>query len=286
MKQLFLEILSFILFTLSSCTFFSGQAQTEKLIVQLPQWPPCDAYKKCYPELSRWLIKTSCGDSFFTLDASLTFYIPKNMPFAVTAQPLTKVTIQPEEECSFFKPAGLVYPSRKQYITWEDGFLADIMLRLTYSKKESGITDEHIQDFLSSFNWKKAQDYINNKLTKALENTDLDNQKFYNPWLCDCTSLLTCLSFGEFNTNLLANSDSFFLNTESLPSPALSSFVLENAFIAVKQSLLIHKDCPTLFYTKEDCGIIVEGSSPKNLSVRHTFMPIFLKDNTIYEDNS
>ncbi len=257
------------------------------MIVQLPQWPPCDAYQSAYPELSRWVISTSLGETFSTVDGTINLTVPKNLPMAITARPITKSgTAKESYESAFFKPAGLIYPYRKVYLTWEGGFLADIMLRLCQSKKETGITDEHIQDFLCSFNWKKAQESIDSKITKALSRDEGDNQKFYNPWLCDCPTLLTNLSFAEFKTSFLNNSGCLTLElAPDFEGTVLSAFVLENAFIAAKKTLLIQADCPTLFYTAKDYGIIMQGDSIKNLSLSRCKMPIFIEDK-LYEDNS
>ncbi len=291
-----------------SCSFFSGQEalfeEREEVLLQLPVWPPQDGNQ--YPKLSRWLIhiEGSGGSEindeetsrqFYTREDSITIKVAKNQPVAITASPLLLDESEENEdkkEVFFFKPAGIIYPSRKKYITWEGGFLAECMQRLLLSKKESGISDLHMQSFISSFNWKKAQEIIDKKLTKCLqeelingtgesEEAAVNKISFYNPWLCDSGELLENLSFGVFSSEFLNNSECVGLAFEGV----LSSFVLENAYISRKKTVLLKKNCPTLFYTDKDYAIILTADSAKNLSLSYSNLPIFI-DKTLYEEKN
>ena len=283
---IFLQAAVFLIFT--SCTFWENHVPEESLEIQLPQWPPADLQKENYPPLSRWLIKIestglrneSQSFSFFTNEKSFTLNIEKNVPAAITARP---VTISGGKESTFFKAAGMIYPERKIYLTWEGGFLAEIMQRLMQSRRETGLTDAHIKDFLASFNWKKAQDMIDAKITKALAE---ESGTFYNPWLTDASEIPAKISFGHFKTEDLNNKNCMTLNTDFFEEKILSSFVLENNFIAEKNKVLIKKDVLNLFYSPQDYGIILEGSSEKNLSVRPCNLPIYLEETTPYEKTS
>ncbi|MBP3741979.1 MAG: hypothetical protein J6J00_03240 [Treponema sp.] len=271
----------------SSFSVFSGN-QCEELLLELPSWPPSDDSQVPYPELSRWLIQientgSSTCQAFSTNESFISITLDKNAPAAITATPLTTSTLG---ESAFFMPAGLIYPAEKEQLTWEGGFMASLLQKLIKSREETGMSHENVKTFLSTFNWKKAQESISQKVNKALEVTEDSSSSFYNPWLLDSSSILENISLGDFKASLLNNSECFTFSTQNIFQPILSAFIPENAFIASQNSVLLKKNCPSLFYSTQDCGIIIEGSSEKNISVSICKLPIFLKDTTIYEEKS
>ena len=279
----------------SSCSFLSEEDCKEVLTLELPQWPPEDPFQSEYPALSRWLFTlespTSGSQKQYLLpeEKKLSITLEKNLPAAILLQPLV---ITEGGESSFFKPAGMIYPSRKVYITWEGAYLASIMQRLIKSKKETGISEKHMQDFLSSFNWAKAEKSIDSKIQKALTAlTDSSSKSFYNPWLISSQTLLEKLVYGEFSSSLLNNKNCRRLSEEQLQEalgsplfdkikekPLLSSFVLENLYIAKEKEFLISREFISLFYSSEDCAIIIEDGGAKNLSLVCSNLPIYLEE--------
>ena len=284
-----------------SCSLFVPVEETETLTVELPVWPPEDSFRELYPPLSRWLvhiegtglvegnIENSSSRSFFTTESTFTLTVQKNAPLAITAQPLT---LYEESETVFFLPAGLTYPVRKSRLTWEGGFLASALQKLIQSKAETGITDGHMLAFLSRFNWKKAQDSIDSKITAAFQAqfSQPDSQKnFYNPWYIGSEEFLEAVSYGNFSSSFLNNTGCMSIDTTQ-SKPILSSFILENEFIARTQTVLIKKEVPNLFYTPnfsntKECAIIIRCDSAKNLSLTLCNLPIFIEEKTTYEEN-
>ena len=307
-----LAVIFFCTVTLfSSCSFLSEEDCKEVLTLELPQWPPEDPFQSEYPALSRWLFTlespTSGSQKQYLLpeEKKLSITLEKNLPAAILLQPLV---ITEGGESTFFKPAGMIYPSRKVYITWEGAYLASIMQRLIKSKKETGISEKHMQDFLSSFNWAKAEKSIDSKIQKALtalaakeedenyndnfsQKTDSSSKSFYNPWLISSQTLLEKLAYGEFSSSLLNNKNCRRLSEEQLQEalssplfdkikekPLLSSFVLENLYISKEKEFLISREFISLFYSSEDCAIIIEDGGAKNLSLVCSNLPIYLEE--------
>lgn len=281
--------------TLTSCALGTQNPQTETLRLFMPEWPPQDSVRDDYPALSRWLVRIETTDSaaqsleFFSDGSPLSLGVVKNSPAAVTVRPITLIA---GEECAYFLPAGLVYPAEKESLSWSGGFLADAMQRIIQNRSTTGMSGKHIRDFLSSFNWAKAQDSIDSKIQKVMEAAQADDDepdgqagksaKFYNPWLIDGQKLLENLTSGEFKASLLNNTNCIAVEGAVLGGKVLSSFIPENSFIAREKTVLIKKSVPSLFLSGE-IGMIIEGSSAKNLSLKRCKMPIFIEEKATYE---
>ena len=289
---------------LCSCQFFEGADDAEELVLTLPEWPPQGSIKERYPPLSRWEItmvnatlsepmpaqteeRPSSGISegyaggiplttFFTDEGSLAVRFTRNSPAAIMARPVVLID-QTAAESAFFAPAGLLYPYRKESLTWEEGFLAHCLQRLLRSGEETGMSREHILAYAARFNWKKAQESIEKKLAQH-----------GNPWLIDDFQILDNISYGEFKASFL-NASSCITADETILErcgikesdgtlPILSSFIPENEFIQAEKSVIIKKNSENLFYSGQDYGIILQGSSLKNLSAGYVKLPIFIEE--------
>jgi len=272
--------------------FLTGCQQTlftneETLEIQLPVWPPEDDYKNQYPELSRWLLKTgNCSTSSLSYLAptttSITLTVEKNQPFCGTLQPITKNYSVPDTEAAYFHPAGFIYPfpqtkNKVTSFTWSKGFLANTMLTIIKSRNETGITAEHINTFLGTFNWNKAQESIDKKIESSVQ-----AQVFYNPWLIDSATFLENLCYGNFKTTLLTPSGCYTYTLESLfPEKDLtpiSPFIPENTYLKEKAQISIKKNTPTLLSDGKYFGAIITSSSSKKVSKEYIYLPIYIED--------
>ena len=268
--------------------------ETETYNISFPQWPPVQSGEKSnvqirYPELSRWLVtvQTKSGrKSFYTKEKELCLTVGKNECFAVTVRPITKsiyrecgcgecntefeknsckALVEIYEECDFFMPAGIILPmSDKKCLSWEEGFLAEIFMSAA-----------DINFPLESFNWKKAEEVIEKKLSA-------DNSVFYNPWFCNREKILENLSEGNFRESFLNASG---LVSVSLEEEVLSSFIPENEYIAREKNVSVLRNEKSLFMLDSklfgtfNYGIVIEWKSKKNMSADFVFMPIYFEEN-------
>lgn len=279
MKQ-FILLCGLFIFTGCSHAFFLNTEET--IILDLPVWPPEDDYNNQFPELSRWFVKTSCADSksSFYLSpstATISFSIKKNEPFCATFLPITKLPLSSNCELSYFYPAGIIYPYCKN-ISWSQGYLASCMEKIFSSKMETGVSDSHINSFISQFNWKKAQDLIDNKIDASYEQDEI----FYNPWLLDTSRLLENLCYNNFKASLLNITGCYTyprntLFPESNIEPLLP-FIPENSYFKAKQKITIIKDKPTLISDGKIYGTIIRAQSAKKVSKEIVYLPIYITE--------
>lgn len=273
----------------------------ETVTFKLPSWPPQEDSTCTYPELSRWLITVSSSNSttsFFTTSSLFSLETQKNQPLSVTALPLTKLQNSEKETCFFF-PAGAIYPYNSEVITdnlysnhittdltWEQGYTASLMEKIINSRIETGVTSEHINDFLKSYNWKKLQnaidDKINSNMTAYSSSENPEQIKFYNPWQIDTASLLDNLCYGCFSINSIQPRNTFVLQESVAKLNAgddlFSSYVPENQIIHSYNIITLQKNIPYHLLCNQILIAEITGSSAKKLSVDFTYVPIFYSD--------
>ena len=284
-KHLYL-VCSALFFTaiLSGCHFIADISDEESLVIKFPDWPPSFS-SDLYPPLSRWRVTVNTITDFidFTTDESYVKVIfKKNQPACILAQPVT--LLETGEETTYFKPAGYIYPysfaqNTKTTAQWEQGFIAAIMNRIINSKLETGVTDSHIKEFLTGFNWIKAEENIENKIQKSRLNTDTP---YFNPWLIDSAKLLDNLCYGNFKSSYLNltgttdfNLDYIFPDESFVP---LSSFVLENEYLYTKNKISLKNDELNFFYDGKNTGVVIKYNSRKKVSKEFIHMPIYIED--------
>ena len=302
----------FILLPLCSCRWFSETNLSEVLTVELPVWPPQDEEQTSYPFLSRWKIVVAdsegirdfyfpaSGNALGTDDENsapkLVFSVSKNQMFCILAQPVTFLegTAYPaRSETDYFKPAGYLYPymhkgQNTQKLTWEQGFLSQLMLTIIQSKTETGVSQQHINEFIASFNWKKAQETIEKKISQSIESASTQSTALYNPWLLDTTRLLENLCFANFKATHLNITGVVTVQVKSLFSANelefLSSFIPENDVLskATKQKgdaqLLLQKNTVNYLADGKSKAAVITCQSAKKISLVYIYMPIFIDD--------
>lgn len=284
-----------IIFT--GCNTFFYSSTEKEITVKLPVWPPNDQFSDFYPELSRWKITIASSEKtavFYTDTDNLTFTVEKNQPFCILAQPLTFLdqTIYPQNsESNYFCPAGFLYPymensqnNTANQLTWEQGFLASQMIKIISAKNETGISDEHTKSFLSSFNWKKAQETIENKIATSQQTNENEQKKeaVYNPWLLDCYKLLDNLCYGNFKSSYLNITGTFTYELKKLFSSeellVLSPFIPENKTLSQNPQILLKKNCDNFLSNGKNLGAVINCYSAKKVSLVYIYMPIFNED--------
>ena len=308
-KPLHLQLLVAVIIICSNftgCCLFtvSDKPQDDYLEINLPQWPPSENTDRSWPELSRWkitIVKAEEEYTFYTAKSdslsktptpSIIIRIERNKPCSILAQPLTLLpadSASPQKECAFFKPAGFIYPwyADKSTASWEQGFLADIMAKFFRDGKGGCIPSEDTEYIVSTFNWIKAQEVIEKKIS---ESSDVTSDKcFYNPWLIEYNVILQNLSSSQFKQSLLNNtgcsSIPLSLIKEKRPDITsltqnliFSSFVIENSVIREKQQLTLRKNTPELFSLGQNLGILIDYKSLKNISLEFIYLPIYIED--------
>lgn len=270
---------------LFSCHYILDISNSETLLVKLPEWPPANTITITYPEISRWKVSiesSSQSVSFFTDSSEFYYEFLKNKPVCITAQPIT--LLLDKSESMYFNPSGYIYPyasisNAQIQLTWEDGFLADIMHRIICSKKETGISTARLENFLMSFNWEKAQATINKKITDSMEISD---KSFFNPWNIDSSTLLDNLCFGNFKSTLFNISGGYNFSLSSLCTEStfipVSSFIPENRTLHEKNLIYLKKNKPFYIGDGFQTGIIFTCKSAKNVSKEYLHMPILIED--------
>ncbi len=265
----------------------------------LPSWPPEDSFSENYPQLSRWEITLTGADfqeSFYTKDKYTSIRIKKNRPFCMLAQPLT--LLENGKECAYFKPAGFLYPWNPEgsnSASWEQGFLADIMTRFFRDAVENCMQSGDTAWVVSTFNWKKAQERIEKKISESKETTENPEEKktsFYNPWLIPAAPILENISASQFKSSLLNMTACHSVSTEFLESkyisesnsvktqilPLLSSFIPENSSLSQSKQLTVRKGEQILISSGKKYGILITFQSSKKLSLAFIFLPIYIED--------
>ncbi len=244
----------------------NARADEQELKIALPQWP------QNYPALSRWRIEVVSAENqerFYTSASEIKVSTKKNRPFCITAQPLT--LLEDGNECAYFKPAGHLYTTSGNSLSWEEGFLAFIMNKFFSYGMTEGLSPVDIEYLISTFNWKKAQETINKKL-------NTDSTLYYNPWLLSETKLLEGISSRSFKTSLLNNSVCAPLPAAELPQNFLSSFIPENFTLKQKNQFTVSKNSPIIIGDVKQYAYFVPYKSAKNISLEPVFLPIYIED--------
>ena len=247
------------------------------------------------PQLSRWLIQIQSGEileTFFTTEGQFCISVPKNQPLSITATPLTKIKSDDGNlETCFFYPAGAIYPydfenkTQKIELTWQKGCTASLMQNILQGL-ESEISGEKINDFLKSFNWKKLQETLSQKIESNLENlnSDAGNTKFYNPWQIDFQNLLENLCNGKFSSSYLEakNVISLSIDSEFFKNAGLSEcaklwspYIPENFVMRKFNQISVQKNITKILNYENSYAVQITISQSKKMSVALTYMPIF-----------
>ena len=269
--------------TLSGCAQNLNAPAQEELSITLPHWPPEDSQKEAYPLLSRWQITVTCADyqkSFFSTEEEIIICVKKNRPLSVTAKPIT--LLASGEECSYFMPAGFIYPAnihtQSNAASWEAGFLAQIMKLLFIEGNNEGLSSIDIEYLVSCFNWKKVQETIDKKIKE-------ENQLFYNPWLLAQAPLLEGIANHSFKSTLLNLTGSSPLELQTLREASgssslqlMSSFIPENNQLKEKKQFTVTKNTPILISDAKEYGLFINYKSSKNISLDLIILPIFIED--------
>lgn len=285
MNKIYFYLIGLCFFIFPCCSSPLTINPEEEFFISLPQWPPEDSQKSDYPELSRWkIIITSTEETkcFFTTDSSFSFTFQKNLPYAIIFQPIT--LLENGKETEYFYPAGIIYPysqtnSKTINASWEEGFLAYTIYRIISSRKETGVSQKHLENFLKEFNWKKVQENINSKI----ENSSTEEKSpCFNPWLIDSEKLLDNLCYGNFKASFLNPTGIFIFNLETLFSEddffPLSSFIPENKVIVEKNKIALRKNYINFLSDGKKSGVVLQCKSAKNVSKEYIQMPIYIED--------
>ena len=250
------------------------------MCISLPVWPPEDSFSSSYPPLSRWHIEIIGGEireSFYTNKEKITVKVKKNRPFCLLAEPIT--LLQDGNECSYFKPAGFIYPaayrqteSASNRATWEQGFPAHLIKTLFNEGLAENLSPVEIEYLVSTFNWKKAIETIDKKLNS-------ENQLSYNPWLLSTAPLLEGIISQSFRTSLLNISACAAVKQSDLPEGIfLSSFIPENLSLSQKNQFTVPKNTPFLIGDGQKYGILITYKTAKNISLAFIYLPIYIED--------
>lgn len=301
-KNKFYLLINLLISLICESIFFAGckynvfMLETDETVLfELPEWPPV-RYKGAggmeeespYPDLSRWLIEivsTDLCESFYmenNVDNQLKITVQKNTPVAISARPITLNSSG--EEISFFKPAGAIYPYDDCILTWNGGFPVYIFQTLYKSRRETGVSAEHMEEFINQFNWKKFEKTLAQKENSAVNMFEQAEPKavFYNPWQLDVYMLLDNLSFGSFKANLLNTKNVVSLPQKDLQLSAcdliFSSYIPENNVLWKYGEISLKKNVLSLLNVNGEFGAIIKYSSPKNISLEYVFMPIYLEE--------
>ena len=147
------------------------------------------------------------------------------------------------------------------------------------SKKVSGILQTLIKGsddfgteskdtYLASFNWERLLSVLE---TRSQEESSV----FFNPWLLDTQSVLEGIAYHSFNANKLKMTGVF---NAPMEFKLFSSYVPENVRCLAVETLgnvTLRKKQATLFALSGSQGLIIYGSSEKNISLEVISMPIF-----------
>lgn len=257
--------------------------ETETIQITLPQWPPEDSLKHLYPELKCWKITIGTPEEitvFYTTDSTVYYNFKINQPACITAAPIT--LMENGNSCNYFKPAGFLYPyapvtKSQATADWNQGFLAHTMIKILESKKETGVSEQRMEVFLSTFNWKKAQETIENKIGKTE-----GGRACYNPWLIDSTRLLENLCYGNFKATYLNLTGCYEFSRDAILQEnqliLLSSFVSENQNFNDTGKIYLKKDSVNFLCDGKQFGVIIHCKSAKNISREFVYLPIYSEE--------
>ena len=275
-KLLFLLGLSLLLW---GCKLFDEDNTLECITITLPDWPPdSQADPGTYPPLSRWKITLAGKDGvkcFFTTDSRVEVETVKNCPLSLQAQPVT--LLQNGSDCLYFHPAGFIYPGAcsPQSARWSLGYPALLMQKLYESCQLNGASPSQAALYVSSFNWAKACELIENKISES----GGQNTKFYNPWLCDTARIIKNLNNESFRASLLSPTSCYAYSTSELflltGLSVLSPFIPENSNIRQNHQITVKKDSPLLLSDLKEFGIFLNYKSAKNVLIEYIYIPIY-----------
>ncbi len=267
--------------------FNINNASKEKLLFELPSWPPQNDCN--YPELYGWKIKITSAhqkkdyillQEEYIKNSTIYAETEKNMPLCITAEPVTFVFNSKKYLSDFYKPAGAIYPYEKpeeniRKLTWQSGYTAYIMQQLFYSS-DNYSNAEKTQTFTASFNWKKFNDYIKSKSEQAFS-----ENKCFNPWLYDTETVLTAASQRKFTAQIFSAKKVIHITQNNLENINIndihSSYVPENE--QIKNGTLSLSYEKNNFFCKNDQYLIIYGktnSRTKKFSVQTARLPILL----------
>jgi len=298
--------LFFVFSFFTGCSFVSEKLEEnscENILFLLPEWPEDE-----FPALSRWLVEIesqTISQKFYTNESKISLTVRENQPLCIVATPVTLIK-NSEKETQFFYPAGNIYPffweepsdqmdnnlDGKISLTWNGRFTASVMKSIFKSRLETGVTAQHINDFIDSFNWQKIQESIENQIIAGInsyrkkddssETETAQKPQFYNPWLIDKEVLLENLSNAIFNTTYLNVKNILSVPLENLKLENVSSlyvpFVPENMILQENQIVTVQKNKTSSLMANETFSIQVKCSSIKNVSVQTLYLPILIDD--------
>ena len=274
MRKISIVILILLPLLVASCSLVSSLKDTEHEEVKLafPQWP------QTLPPLVCWKVECYKGEngshvvSQYPPDSkSFSLRVRKNTPFYICATPVTGTQTQPQE---FFKCAGAVYPWSLE-LSWSGGYSANLMRTLVLGMEKSGWSASYICANLCQFNWYKLNQVLEQKQQDSLE-----EGIFYNPWLLDSQKVLEAIAYKDFTATKLRQSGVFSANLEFC---VYSSYVPENQVCCSKEKagcVTVKKDEPLLVAVpaeSQEYGIILYGSSEKNISLEFISLPIYIE---------
>ena len=274
MRKISIVIIILLPLLVVSCTFVQALKDTEHEVVEFafPQWPqnlpPLVCWKvECYEgETGRHIVNEYPPDS-----KSLSLKVKKNTPLYICASPVTGSQTMRQE---FFKCAGAVYPWSLE-LSWGGGYSANLMRTLVLGMEKSGCSAGYIAQNLSLFNW-----YRLNQVLEQKQQDSLEEGVFYNPWLLDSQKVLEGIAYKDFTATKLRQSNVFSANLEFC---VYSSYVPENQVCCSKEKagcVTVKKDEPLLVAVpaeSQEYGIILCGSSEKNMSLEFISLPIYIE---------
>ena len=266
---------------LFSCSMFEDLSDTdhEVLEFEFPSWP------ENLPPLLEWKVQMYVPKTGELLEQdyspeirSFSHKVCKNVPLYVCAEPITG---SPDSPQAFFKCSGAVYPwecsgkkSFKVNLSWTGGYVCCLMKTMIKSMEKNGENPDDVNRNLQAFNWYKLSQVLIQK-----EQEQAENEIFYNPWLLDSQKVLEAIAYKDFTATKLRQSGVFPVNFEF---NVYSSYVPENINCFTQNNggyVSVKKEEPLLvgLPDKMEFGLIIYGSSEKNISLEFISMPIYIE---------
>ncbi len=206
---------------------------------------------------------------------TISLRVDKNRPCCIIATPVT--------QNQFFKPAGTIYPYSTS-ITWSGGYAAMLYKTISTAANQSGYTADYIEDYLSSFNWGKLLETLEQKQADAAAATEDSASPFYNPWLLNTQEVLEGIAYKNFSATKLKLTQTVIV---PLDFQVFSSYIPENEFMNQKNQpyVTVKLNAPQLFALRLGSGttdatytLLISASSAKNISLEFISMPILKEE--------
>jgi hypothetical protein len=241
-------------------------AHDETIEFELPLWP------EYLPELQGWEVDDA---SYSPQTKTISLRVDKNRPCCIIATPVT--------QNQFFKPAGTIYPYSTS-ITWSGGYAAMLYKTISTAANQSGYTADYIEDYLSSFNWGKLLETLEQKQADAAAATEDSASPFYNPWLLNTQEVLEGIAYKNFSATKLKLTQTVIV---PLDFQVFSSYIPENEFMNQKKQpyVTVKLNAPQLFALRLGSGttdatyaLLISASSAKNISLEFISMPILKEE--------